>query len=170
MKKVPWGLIAVSVFAVVVIVAIFFPVFAQSKVSASNTSALFSTVGGASVSEMPDNDAGRPAVTAGGVELLTGASNGVVGEAAGYGRQQISNRSGLGGGTGGGGSSQSVPPLTEMSTASMAEQQRQVIRNGEISVRVPDVEEAESKITDMVIKGGGYVESSSTDLPADNRT
>lgn len=62
----------------------------------------------------------------------------------------------------------SVPSLTEMSTASMA-QQRHVIRKGSISVRVASVEDAERQITESVIAGGGYVESTNTsDLAGDD--
>lgn len=60
-------------------------------------------------------------------------------------------------------SSQSLPGLTEMSTASMAQQQRNVIRNGSISLRVKNVRTTSREITNMVVEGGGYVESMSTD-------
>ncbi|MCH8979306.1 MAG: DUF4349 domain-containing protein [Armatimonadetes bacterium] len=61
-----------------------------------------------------------------------------------------------------------VPPLTQMSTAAMA-QERQVIRKGSISVRVESVEDAERQITESVIAGGGYVESTTTsDLAGDD--
>lgn len=62
------------------------------------------------------------------------------------------------------------PPLTQMSTAAMA-QERQVIRKGSISVRVKSVEDAERQITQSVIDGGGYVESTTTsDLAGDDPT
>lgn len=54
-----------------------------------------------------------------------------------------------------------LPGLTEMSTASM-QQQRHVIRNGSISLRVEDVRKTARQITEMVIKGGGYVGSTKT--------
>ncbi len=61
-------------------------------------------------------------------------------------------------------------PLTEMSTASMAAK-RQVIRNGEIGLRVESVEKAEKLINQMVTKGGGYVETTtSSDLGGANPT
>jgi hypothetical protein len=50
---------------------------------------------------------------------------------------------------------------TEMKTASMAAQ-RHVIRNGSISLRVKDVRKSANNITQMVVKGGGYVESSTS--------
>ena len=59
------------------------------------------------------------------------------------------------------GSRQVLPGLTEMSTASM-QQQRHVIRNGSISLRVDDVRKTARQITEMVIKGGGYVGSTKT--------
>ncbi|MCH8979307.1 MAG: DUF4349 domain-containing protein [Armatimonadetes bacterium] len=57
---------------------------------------------------------------------------------------------------------QALPGLTEMSTASM-QQQRSVIRDGSISLRVEDVRITAREITNMVVKGGGYVESTNTD-------
>jgi hypothetical protein len=63
------------------------------------------------------------------------------------------------------------PPLTEMSTASMAASKRQVVRNGEVGLRVEDVEKAERQISQMVAKGGGYVEDTeSSDLGGANPT
>ncbi|MEX2242674.1 MAG: DUF4349 domain-containing protein [Fimbriimonadaceae bacterium] len=56
---------------------------------------------------------------------------------------------------------QGVPRGTEMTTASMAAQ-RHVIRNGSISLRVEDVRKSANSITEMVVKGGGYVESSTS--------
>ncbi len=62
-------------------------------------------------------------------------------------------------------------PLAEMSTASMAASKRQVIRNGEIGLRVESVEKTEKLINQMVTKGGGYVENtSSSDLGGTNPT
>ena len=58
--------------------------------------------------------------------------------------------------------SQGVPQGTEMTTASMAAQ-RHVIRNGTISLRVKDVRKSANEITAMVVKGGGYVESSTSE-------
>jgi hypothetical protein len=62
-------------------------------------------------------------------------------------------------------------PLTEMSTASMAASKRQVIRNGEIGLRVESVEKTEKLINQMVTRGGGYVENTaSSDLGGSNPT
>ncbi len=62
-------------------------------------------------------------------------------------------------------------PLTEMSTTSMAASKRQVIRNGEIGLRVESVEKTEKLINQMVTKGGGYVENTaSSDLGGSNPT
>ena len=44
----------------------------------------------------------------------------------------------------------------------MTQQQRQVIRNGSIGLRVKDVRETARQITSMVVEGGGYVESSNS--------
>ncbi len=62
-------------------------------------------------------------------------------------------------------------PLAEMSTTSMAASKRQVIRNGEIGLRVESVEKTEKLINQMVTKGGGYVENTaSSDLGGSNPT
>jgi hypothetical protein len=63
------------------------------------------------------------------------------------------------------------PPQTQMSTASMQAAQRKVIRNGEIGLRVDDVEKAESKVTQLVQQVGGYVaNTTSSDLRGANPT
>ena len=64
-----------------------------------------------------------------------------------------------------------IPPLAQMTTASMAQQLRQIIRNGDISLRVDDVRKTARQITDMVVQGGGYVQSTKTnDVAGDNPT
>ena len=119
MKKSPWLTLIVTAIITFVIIAILFPVFAQSKSSAKVASELSMQKQQALEREMERADL-------------------------------------------------EAPPLPEMTMAAMAPQ-RQVIRKGSISIRVKSVEETERQITESVVAGGGYVETTSTsDLAGDD--
>ena len=94
--------------------------------------------------------------------LIGCASNQYESASSGASNSQMQERRGDAAGKTTDPSSNAGQPLTEMKTASMQQSQRQVIRNGEISLRVKSVEETERQITKMVAAGGGYVETTSS--------